>query len=322
MSSAPLQLEHPYVRLVRTLNSLRALVPVLRALIFHKDRNNKDLRVGRKAARLPNKRKASCWLLGNRVFDVATVATCQTIDMHLQDLLESFLPDQMASDVLEGTLNDEHEFWCHQWLSHVWVPTDPVPSISLASPVKILQEYALEKEDVKSETESKEVTPLRRRAMEAICKACDERFFQSTKANTGPDSGAQKKAAAEQKEYEQSIDRLHKRLSHLLEKDFPGARVSVYGSCLSNLSLKASDVDLSLFLPHADRVRKSFQNGFWSPSRYEKEMSKLVREVWRKLMYRKTEYADMVPVTRARVPVVKGCYLKANNPHTADGSLQ
>ena len=329
VSSAVQEPEYPYLRIVRALNSLRVLVPILRAVVFHKERNNKELVVGPKSTKLPTKRKASCWLLGKHVFDATTVAACQSIALHLQDLLESFLPSQLAFDILEGTLTckQEQEFWCQDWLSRVWVPTDPPSSINQMLPLQILHEYAMEEaneKDVTSDAESKDVGKRQTEAIEAMCKTCDKRFFQSSTKmdNNGSTSVDQKKSAADQKQYEQAVKKLHNRIATILERDFPGSRLSVYGSCLSNLSLKASDVDLSLFLPEADRIKKSFQNGFWSPARYEKEMSKLVRDVWKKLMFRKKEFAKMVPVTRARVPVVKGSYLNANNPHTEDGSLQ
>ena len=329
VSSAAQEPEYPYVRIVRTCNSLRVLVPILRAIVFHKDRNNKELVVGPKSTKFPTKGKASCWLLGKHVFDATTVATCKAIALQLRGLLESFLPGQLALDILEGTLTEkeEQDFWCQDWLARVWVSTDPPHTINQILPLQVLHEYAIKDEkakDVTPNAESKDARKVYTESIKAMCKTCDERFFQSAakKDNTVSMSVDQQKSAADQKQYEQAVEKLHNRIATILQRDFSGSRLSVYGSCLSNLSLKASDVDLSLFLPEADRVRKSFQNGFWSPARYEKEMSKLVRDVWKKLMFRKKEFADMVPVTRARVPVVKGSYLNANNPHTEDGSLQ
>jgi hypothetical protein len=303
--------QNPYVRMIRTLNSFRALVPLILPILHHNDRDCKDLSMGRKNTRLPNKRKPFCWIIGTHVFDFATVNQFQAMQFQLQELLEFFLPRHIATNVWDSLLPDEHEFWRQEWLTYVWVPpqnTSFTHSIYLVSPYTILKELQAAEDDTSNSATS---------SVEDTCRKMDEKFFAEERSKKEA-----KKAVNEQDKYRLAVDRVQSRISQLLTKDFSGSRLSVYGSCLSNLSLKASDVDLSLYLPQAERVRKSFENGSWSPSRYEKEMAKLVREVWRKLMYRKSEFADMVPVTRARVPVVKGCYLKANNPYTPDGSLQ
>lgn len=304
--------QDPHVRLVRTLNSIRALAPVLRQMLYHSERENKDLRLrsvgNKKKTRLPNKKKPCEWLLGNHVFDFANASSCRTMRMNLQELMDFFLPNHtIAKEFMGGTLENEAQFWCNDWLPRTWAYQDSTSnSIHLASPYDVLAEFVSEDDDGTDDIKAK----IRKQ-----CQACDDKFF-AKEAQVGG------KAQSEHKRYQLAVDKLHKKLSWILEKDFPGARLSIYGSCLSNLSLKASDVDLSLFLPQAQNAKKSFQNGFWDPSRYEKEMTRLVREVFRRLIRRQGEYKDMIPVTRARVPVVKGCYMQAKNPYTTDGSLQ
>jgi len=358
IASAMLTPEHPYVRLVRTLNSVRALIPVVQAILRHPDAHS-TIPVGKKKVTLKSnkKKQAPQWLLGKQVFDMSSVSSCHALQIQVQRVLESFLPLPVAASVYEplepppsqeekeegvehkndsenSNLHDkdpssanreeeEERFWKNQWLCHAWMPPDADTSITMPSPFEILKDYQKEDEEENSAEKQPASVPANKKggSIQDNCRACDAKFFPSASSN-GNIQKQDKKAATDKNQYDQAVRSLHRRLSHLLERDFPGARLSVYGSCLSNLSLKASDVDLSLWLPQADHAKKSFQNGNWPPEKYEREMTKLVRDVWRKLMYRKSEFADMICVTRARVPVVKGCYLKANNPHTADGSLQ
>jgi hypothetical protein len=148
--------------------------------------------------------------------------------------------------------------------------------------------------------------------LEKLTLQLDEQFLTDT-AGENPE---------QHERYLQSVTRLHERLSFVLKQKFSTARLSIYGSCLSDLSLaKSSDVDLSLYFDYADNVRNSFELGKISVAKYEKDMKGLVYDVCRKLEPRRDEFTDMQPVARARVPVVKGRYLKADNPHAADGSL-
>ena len=94
-------------------------------------------------------------------------------------------------------------------------------------------------------------------------------------------------------------------------------------TCLSNLSLgKGADVDLSLWLPEADKLQTDFHEGLVGASKYEKQMKQYVYQVFHKLNNRGHEFRDVQPVTRARVPVVKGTYNMAQNPYASDGSIK
>jgi DNA polymerase sigma len=126
----------------------------------------------------------------------------------------------------------------------------------------------------------------------------------------------------ERQAYTRAINILHEHLSTLVQQRFPDARLGVYGSCLSDLSLgKSSDVDLSLDFKRARKVKDQFEIGKCPVQRYESEMKSLVYAVCRTMERRKHEFRAMQPVTRARVPVIKGTYLGANNPYTVDGSI-
>ena len=99
--------------------------------------------------------------------------------------------------------------------------------------------------------------------------------------------------------------------------------MSIYGSCLSNLSLgKDSDIDLSLWIPAADNLKKGFEDGSIESRQYEQSMKKLVYQVFRKLSNLKAEFRGLTPITKARIPVITGTYIYAGNPYTEDGSIK
>jgi DNA polymerase sigma len=122
--------------------------------------------------------------------------------------------------------------------------------------------------------------------------------------------------------YLDSIHSLRQHLSHILTKRFPNSRLSVYGSCLSDLSTGTSaDVDLSLYVEELEFAKNSFDAGKMSVTQYKRILKTHVFQTCRALEHRRGEFVNMVPVTRARVPVVKGTWKNAKNPHSHDGSL-
>ena len=144
------------------------------------------------------------------------------------------------------------------------------------------------------------------------------------------------------------MHRLHKnsvrilcdRLTDILTKKFRGAHLDVYGSCLSGLSLgNSSDVDISIYIPEAFQLKADLTNGKIDRDRYQKVMKKLVYKLFDSLSPPRhgrhqpqqgrrpaqvplnQDFRNMEAVPFARVPVVKGNYLHANNPFADDGSM-
>ena len=71
----------------------------------------------------------------------------------------------------------------------------------------------------------------------------------------------------------------------------------MYGSCLSNLSLGGSDVDLSLWIPEAEALKE--RRGDMDADAYQREMKRLVYKVFHFLNNREG-FQGMQPITRAR----------------------
>jgi DNA polymerase sigma len=140
--------------------------------------------------------------------------------------------------------------------------------------------------------------------------------------------------------YRNSVQILCNRLSRILSRQFKGSHLSVYGSCLSGLSLgHSSDVDLSLYIPAVEKLQERYKkdktiNGVT----FQKQMKRFVYRVYDCIQdenhhpfhgnrsnndnhHVKMEFKDMQAVPFARVPVVKGRYQYAGNPFTKDGSI-
>ncbi|KAL9184310.1 hypothetical protein ACHAXT_002396 [Thalassiosira profunda] len=120
-----------------------------------------------------------------------------------------------------------------------------------------------------------------------------------------------------------AIDALQDKLMSAISRRFKGARLTVYGSCLSGLALEGShDVDCSVFIPELDRLKRDFDGDLISGEEYEKKMRRIIYKVRDCLEYdRSRSFADLFAITRARVPVIKGTDVQARNPYTQDGHL-
>ena len=140
------------------------------------------------------------------------------------------------------------------------------------------------------------------------------------------------KEYSKRKKYLLSIERLRTRVEQRIRQgrrnhEFQDARLDVYGSCLSGLSLgKNADVDLSLTFSEAIERKMDFETGDLTAKKYSRHVTDTVYKIKRKLESRgpsmAAEFRDIEAVPRARVPVIKGVYTDANNPHSEDGSLQ
>jgi len=278
------------VRLVRTLNSIRVLFPHLLPILNHPRRNDKGLIIGK--TRYKTRRNGPmCWLLGTESFGISTCKQNITAKEDVKCILKAFLGLELALQVSEDSTGLPL-FWSDCWIKNLSKRCNP----DLLSPLKILV--------TKCETNEKDIK-LKARNCEEIINSLDQSTAQRL-----------------DQQYQKAVRRIHSRLSNLLTSRFPGARVSIYGSCLSNLSLgKGSDVDMSLWIPQADVLKRGFRDGSVDARQYEQSMKNLVYKVFRKLSNHKAEFRSMTPITKARIPVITGTYVYAHNPFTEDGSI-
>mmetsp|Transcript_33457 Transcript_33457/g.36000 ORF Transcript_33457/g.36000 Transcript_33457/m.36000 type:complete len:783 (+) Transcript_33457:98-2446(+) len=283
--------ESTTIKLVRTINSIRALFPHLLPILNHPRQNDKHLVIGKTRYKTKRNGANMCWLLGTTSFSTTTRKMSMAVSKDAKRILESFIDAKLAKEICKERKGSP-TFWSRVWIEHIIKRSNP----PILSPLKILSVSC-----GKSEKE------IERRA-----HICDKNIY------------ARQQAAGQSmdQQYQISVSKIHRRLSDVLTSRFYGARLSIYGSCLSKLSIgKGSDVDISLWIPEADTLKRCFHDGTIEAWRYNQEMTKLVHQVFRKLNNFRAEFRGMSPITKARIPVITGTYIYAGNPFTEDGSI-
>jgi hypothetical protein len=279
------------IRTARTINSIRALFPHLLPMLYHKRRNDKNLVIGT-ARWKTNRKRSMCWVLGTKVYDTTSNKLCIYAATDVQMILQTFVSAASVNKVAKDP-RGAPDYWNQLWIQQILQQA----SLPIGNPLEMLTTGTIHNTN----------------AMESIAKYVDAGFLERKHSDT----------PLEHEIYLKAIKNVHARLTKLLTGRFPQARLSIYGSCLSDLSLgQASDVDLSLWIPEAARLKAGFEGGTISASTYERDMKRMVYAACRKLEQLPQEFRGMQPITRARVPVVKGTYTQAHNPHAPDGSIK
>ena len=118
-----------------------------------------------------------------------------------------------------------------------------------------------------------------------------------------------------------AIQRLQEELYNSLSPFYSDCQLTIYGSCLSNLSLEAiSDVDISISIPRLKQLKVSLNEAKISEKIYFRRFQDCMFTI-RSLFTRNPKIVDIVVVTRARIPLIKGRVLHVGNPLTTDGSM-
>lgn len=273
----------PWVRMIRTLNSLAAIMDVLVPIFDHP--KCQDMSLTLHGLRLT---EGQSWFLGQHVYDIYKKKTFNKIRRRLENVFDNI--------VSKGNIRND---WKWPWRKEL----DEMMQ-SLASSFTGGLHLAA---SVPSYCKEGKISPNR-----AIFSVLDEAM--------GLVNGSQD--TEHMLLYKRSVNRLYEHLSKLLDKAYPNCSLSIYGSCLSDLSLgKSSDVDISIYISQAQRSKDDFESGRISADKYEKARKQFVLTVCRQIEHRSYEFRDVQPVTRARVPLVRGTYLRADNPYTENGSI-
>jgi Cid1 family poly A polymerase len=326
--------------LAAAFNSLRLITPLILNMVWHEHRNDINLQIGSiKLEKEEDKRRAKCWLIGTNVFDVCTVRQCELIWQQLHDMYH--LLGVPTSDVVTGKTKTAEQlqhvttlyrnlltvsmkqlvtgcsaatasFTSHITLGSI-LPTLTLNYNRVNSPVSAtpswLHQHPFDEMDEKDQLK-----------LRAVASSVD---INNGLVQTNLPNGNCRKDVDEKAAYVKAIRKLHSDLSTLLTKRFPGARLSIYGSCLSDLSLgKNADVDLSLYIEELAYSKDEYEAGRITEEAYRSVVKKYVYKTFHILEgQRNKRFCKMQPVTRARVPVVKGTCLHAGNPHAPDSSL-
>jgi hypothetical protein len=271
-------------RMVKTLNSIRLIYPLLINMLNHEFRNDVELKIGKQTIDGGGRGTKRAWLLGDYVSDLGSKKNLHSIRDNMSHVLRALLPADEVSQIMKG--NFEWKGLAKRCLARSDIPE------SAPNPLKLLNLS----EDLLSKARQHDVALMN--------------YIGEGRQNNS------------QHAFSQAVGNLKRRLDKLLGNRFQGCRLEVYGSCLSDLSIgKASDVDISIHIPLLKKAKLKFEKGLLSPARYESEVKTHVYRVTGSLKDGGRDFFDIQAVARARVPVVKGCYRFAENPYTQDGSL-
>jgi hypothetical protein len=185
-----IQPENDLIRLVRTLNSIRALYPHLLPILNHPKRNDRNLRI--KKTVWKQNRKPMCWILGREVFDTTTVKQCKNTHKDATLILKGYIDVTLAEKISDDVLGSA-DFWQNKWIQELKKRAAP----EILNPLKILAEH----HDAAR--------------IETVAKQCDQDLLW--KSMNQPSADIERK-------YRQSINQLHDRILRLLKNRFPKAR--------------------------------------------------------------------------------------------------
>jgi senataxin/terminal uridylyltransferase len=383
--------------LIATLNSLRILTPILFHIIWHSQRNDKELLLslttllsstssssanntqpgdvynndddddndeedededihddyldnngGNRRDRRNRERRAKCLLIATKVYDQCTVRQCQMIWKNMEHLyyLLGVVPSttslSSSSSSTATTMSpSEQEQTLLSYMNIISTnmkllvtgfmaatTTCTVASIETTPPPGN-DSIVNDNDDIKATPVLPKPTWLNYHPFDAMdeydqiklymsTQILDQRFqLQVNADDMNPKDKMEKNA------YLNAIYDLHEQLKGILANRYPGSRISMYGSCLSDLSLgKNADVDFSLYIEELADTKNDYEMKKITEDTYRSVTKNYVYTTCRLLeRNRKQRFQNMTPVAYARVPVVKGTYIKAGNPHSSDGSL-
>jgi hypothetical protein len=266
--------------MVRALNSLRMLTPILLAILQHDCRNDQKLKIKKH-----EKGTTQSWLIGELVYDVTSKNVFKQHGAMLEETL-ALLGCHTLDDwsiVLDLQMKD----------ALAMLENKPAPSLPTT-----FHPFA----DLADKSHA-----------EALAKRLDDTLALSPAA-VNKDQVHDK--------YLASIEALRARIETTLQKRYKDARLSIYGSCLADLSLgKNADVDMSLFIGILAQDREAFEAGEMEVDVYQRYTKSTVYNICRLLEALQKEFRGMQPVARARIPVIRGTWIPAENPHSDDGSI-
>jgi len=285
------------LRLAAVFNSLRILIAVLRPMLDHARRKDTTLRMKHgpsiQKQEAKGKKGKRNYLLSKHVYCCVSEKTWKEIHTEYNKLLDSIqegLSDTLAKRNSSGRYEMDARGWVAGLFDHAFY-TDRLlvaqKSMGIAA---------------NSQLDCQKVVPETARQFHAGLAARFERDHDQ-----------------KQELLRQSVARLQDKLLAAIADRFHGARLSVYGSCLSGLALEGShDVDISVYVPELYRLKRDFDAGRMSAEAYEKRMRGLIYRVRDALA---SSFVDLFAITRARIPVIKGTDSHARNPYAHDGSL-
>ena len=274
------------LRLAAVFNSLRILIDITRPMLNHPQSQDATLKM--KGPVIKKNGRHRFYLISKHIYSCVSLGSWKEVKGEYSKLLDE-LQGGLAERMSKFNNDSQYELIAKDWVRNFF-------NYELFMNQELLANKCMELPNINPESASK------------LHDALIDRFEN--------DHGHSQQLLTV------SIINLQNSLTSAISRMFSGARLTVYGSCLSGLALEGShDVDVSIYIPELDGMKKSFDAGRVSAEEYEKRMRRIIFKVRDSLQYfRSDRFFDLFAITRARVPVIKG-KMFAQNPYTQDGSL-
>lgn len=274
----------PDARLAMTFNSLRVLVTVLRPAIDHPRRQDLDLKMKLGPCIHKSGKNQRYYMFLDQVYCCTTVGAWKQVSRDFRYLFEDM--GVSLERVTKRNKEGRYEFDIVDWIASVIESGD-----CLDHAVVVKKCF--------------ELTPKNDTVISKLHEALMNRF------DYAHDN--------QQLALQRSIHDLQMKLTSAISHKFPGARLTVYGSCLSGLALEGThDVDVSVYIPVLHSLKQQFDCGQISGVEYEKKMRRTIFMVKDSLtMSSCRSFVGVFAITHARVPVIKGADQKSKNPFSS-----
>ena len=297
-------------RTVRTLNSLRVLIGIIRPILDNPRRKDEKLIMkGGPSISDSSKGKGHQYLISKNVYSCVSSGNVGDMQGAFRKLMCNLLGENIWSKVMGKGENEKFNLTAGELVESL------LKQEALKHP---LAKQCLDLPNINLQAVAKLDTTL----VKCFEMQHDEKQYQ----------------------LQQSINSTVDKLEQHIAKKFRGAALTVYGSCLSGLAIEGShDVDISVHIPELYDLRQSFESGHINGDSYAKKMKNILVRRCRRFQHssplsnrkcsdkfaikrclensRSNRFEDVFAIHQARVPVVKGIDLDARNPFSADGRL-
>jgi len=258
----------PYWKTQLTLNSIQILLPIMDSIISHPEKRNGSLNLMKVGSSKNQRRKKQALLIYKQSYDVCSIGELQMFETEYSFIVQQHFPPDAANMRGDGA-------WLHCFNNvHkkiIYNPSHP-------------------------STETKDFI-LNNKALLRYGKDFDNRILEHL---------FQKSPALDEQD---NVKQVYSKLSETLKSSriFRNAKLSIYGSSLTKLSVNGSDVDLSLDMPHAPDKGRNDEFKRATTKSSTKSYAYALKNL---LESNRTGgvFLDVQAIHWARIPVVKGRY--------------
>lgn len=251
-----------------TLNSVQILLPIMGSIINHPEKRNGSFNLMKAGSTKNQRRKKQALLIYKQSYDVCSIGELKMLETEYSFIVKQHFPPDAANMRGDGA-------WLHCFNNvHKNIIYNPSHS----------------------STETKNFI-LNNKALLRYGKDIDNRILEQL---------FHKLPAFDEQD---NVKQVYSKLSEMLKSSriFRNAKLSIYGSSLTKLSVNGSDVDLSLDMPHTPNKGKNDEFKHATTKSSTKSYAYALKNL---LESNRTGgvFLDVQAIHWARIPVVKGRY--------------